>query len=136
MPTSFARHRGFTVIELMLVITVIGITLMRIGIGWAGGGLPMIKKPLDGVLGDFPNPAFGQLDNMAIAFFVLLAILAIAKYAKGFFANIAVLLGIILGAIVAALAGKMSFASVASAPWLDFDAQPRVAPPDVGADER
>ena len=102
------------------IITVIGITLMRIGIGWAGGGLPMVKRPLDGVLGDFPNPAFGALDNMGIALFVLVAILVIAKYAKGFFANIAVLLGIILGAIVAALAGKMSFAGVASAPWLDF----------------
>ena len=34
--------------------------------------------------------------------------------------NIAVLLGIIFGGIIATVAGKMSFASVAAAPWLDF----------------
>ena len=36
---------------------------------------------------------------------------------KGFVANVAVLLGIIAGAILAALLGKMSFAKVAAAPW-------------------
>ena len=102
------------------IITVIGITLMRIGIGWFGGGLPTLKKPVDGVLGDFPNPAFGQLDNMAIALAVLVAILLIAKFAKGFFANVAVLLGIIIGGCIAAAFGKINFAPVANAPWLDF----------------
>src|SRR5690606_29232636 len=37
---------------------------------------------------------------------------------KGFWANIAVLLGIIIGAVVAVLLGKMSFAKVAAAPWV------------------
>jgi uric acid transporter len=99
------------------IITVIGVTLMRIGVGWAGGGFATVKKTVDGVAGDFPNPAFGQLDNVGVALLVLVVILLIAKYARGFFANIAVLLGIIAGAIVATLAGKMSFATVAAAPW-------------------
>ncbi len=102
------------------IITVIGITLMRIGIGWFGGGFATVKKPLDGVMGDFPNPAFGALDNMGIALAVLVAILLIAKFAKGFFANIAVLLGIIFGGVIAVAVGKMNFTSVANAPWFDF----------------
>ena len=102
------------------IITVIGVTLMRIGIGWAGGGLPTLKKAVDGVLGEFPNPGFGHLDNMGIALFVLVVILLIARFASGFFANIAVLLGIVAGGLLAAVLGKMNFAPVAAAPWFDI----------------
>lgn len=102
------------------IILVIGITLMRIGIGWAGGGLPTLTKVVDGQRGAFPNPAFGLLDNMAIAAIVLIAILLIAKYMKGFWSNIAVLLGIVVGGIIAALLGKMNFAPVNNAPWFAF----------------
>ena len=48
---------------------------------------------------------------------MLVLILAITRYGKGFVANVAVLLGIIAGAALAALLGKMSFAKVAAAPW-------------------
>ena len=50
---------------------------------------------------------------------MLAAILVIAKYGRGFFANISVLLGIIAGSAAAAAMGKMSFATVAKAHWLD-----------------
>ena len=100
-----------------ILIVFIGITLMRIGVGWAGGALPTIKKPVDGVLGDFPNPAFGHPENLAIAAIVLVAILLISRYAKGFFANIAVLLGIIVGAVVALALGKVNTGLIANAPW-------------------
>ena len=103
------------------IITVIGVSLMKIGIGWVGGGFATIKKPLEGGgLGDVPNPGFGALDNLAIALAVLVAIVLIAKYARGFLCNIAVLIGIAFGAVVAALLGKMSFANVAAAPWFDI----------------
>jgi len=72
------------------------------------------------VMGDFPNPAFGALDNMGIALAVLVDILLISKFAKGFFANIAVLLGIVFGGLIAVAVGKMNFTSVANAPWFDF----------------
>ena len=38
------------------IILVIGISLMRVGINWAGGGLPTLTKVIDGVPGAFPNP--------------------------------------------------------------------------------
>jgi xanthine permease len=102
------------------IIMVIGISLMRVGINWAGGGLPTLTKTVDGVQGAFPNPAYGQLQGLGIALFVLLVILALIKWGKGFVANISVLLGIIAGAILASALGVMHFDKVASAPWADI----------------
>jgi len=94
------------------IITVIGISLMRVGIGWAMGGPPGMAQ-LDGV----NNPRYAAPDNLALAAFVLLAILAIAHYGRGLVANVAVLLGIVLGCGTAAVLGKMSFAKAGEAAW-------------------
>ncbi|MBI5255478.1 MAG: purine permease [Burkholderiales bacterium] len=93
------------------IIAVIGISLMRVGIGWALGGPAHLAAT---------NPTYGALDNLAIAGFVLAAILLVAKYGRGFVSNISVLLGIVAGCIVAVLLGKMSFDKVARAPWFDL----------------
>ncbi len=128
------------------IITIIGISLMRVGIGWAMGGpaplaqsvdLPKLaamvdsaraaataaSMPLAKLPGPVPmldNPVYGALDNMAVAGFVLLVILLISRYAKGFVANISVLLGIVAGCVVAAGMGKMGFDKVAKASWFDI----------------
>ncbi len=101
------------------IILVIGVSLMRIGINWAGGGLPTLTKVVDGVPGAFPNPGYGQLAGLGIALFVLLVILGLIRFFTGFVANVAVLLGIVVGAILAALLGIMHFERVASAAWFD-----------------
>ena len=101
------------------IILVIGISLMRVGINWAGGGLPTLTRVVDGVPGAFPNPGYGQLQGLAIALFVLIAILALIRWGSGFVANVAVLLGIVAGAILATLLGVMHFEKVASASWID-----------------
>ncbi len=101
------------------IILVIGISLMRVGINWAGGGLPSFGKMVDGQFVQVPNPAYGGLPGLGIALFVLLVILALIKWGKGFLANVAVLLGIVAGAIVAAALGMMHFDKVASAAWFD-----------------
>jgi uric acid transporter len=102
------------------IILVIGISLMRVGINWAGGGLPTLTKVVDGVAGAFPNPGYGQLKGLAIALFVLLVIVALIRWGSGFIANVSVLLGIVAGAVVAALVGVMHFEKVAAAAWLDI----------------
>jgi NCS2 family nucleobase:cation symporter-2 len=99
------------------IILVIGISLMRVGINWAGGGLPTFTKMIDGVPHAFPNPGYGQLQGLGIALFVLLVILGLIKWGSGFVANVAVLLGIVAGAILAAVLGVMHFEKVAAAPW-------------------
>ena len=122
------------------IIAVIGISLMRVGIGWAlGGPAPLAQSPdlaklsamvdaakasgatkLPGPIPMLDNPAYGALDNLAIAAFVLVAILLMVRYSRGFVANIAVLLGIVAGCVLAAGMGKMGFEKVAKAGWFEF----------------
>ena len=132
------------------IIAVIGISLMRIGINWifgnpvgptapsivnpehaawldsvkaaataAGSSLPPVPEKL-ALAPSMPNPKYAQLSHLGIAAIVLASILLIAKYAKGFLANISVLLGIIVGGVVATAAGMMSFEKVAKAHWFDL----------------
>ncbi len=122
------------------IIAVIGITLMRVGIQWVMNGPAFLATRVDpanlqaiaaakaagvaipaglSVVPTVPNPGYAALDNLAIAAFVLLAILLITRFARGFAQNIAVLIGIVLGGIVATAAGKMSFEKVAKAGWFD-----------------
>lgn len=135
------------------IIAVIGISLMRVGVGWALGGpahlaqstdVPKLVAMVDGAkaaaaaaaasaapgasapamkLGPIPlanNPGYGALDNLAIAAFVLVVILLLVKYGKGFIANIAVLLGIVAGCVLATGLGKMGFDKVAKAQAFDL----------------
>ena len=95
------------------IILVIGITLMRVGIGWAAGGLPTLMvdgKPM-------PNPAYGDLTGLAVSAVVLLIILGITKFVSGFINNVAVLVGIVAGCIIAFALGMMHFDKVESAAW-------------------
>lgn len=102
------------------IIMVIGISLMRVGINWAGGGIPTFTKMIDGVPHTFPNPGYGQLQGLGIALFVLVVILALIKWGTGFLANVSVLLGIIAGAILASVLGVMHFDKVGTAGWVDI----------------
>jgi len=102
------------------IILVIGISLMRVGINWAGGGLPTLTRVVDGVPGAFPNPAYGQLQGLGISAFVLLFVLGLIKWGSGFVENVAVLLGIVAGALLASILGVMHFDKVIAAPWADI----------------
>jgi xanthine permease len=86
------------------IITVIGITLLRIGINWAGGGVGAKN--------------FGDPINLALVALVLATILVINKLFTGFIANIAVLLGLIVGFAVAMAVGMVDFAGVRDADWV------------------
>ena len=131
------------------IIAVIGISLMRIGINWifgnpvgptapsivnpehkqwldaataaasaAGSTLPPVPKGL-ALVATTPNPVYANLTGVGIAALVLVVILLIAKYTKGFIANISVLLGIVVGAVVASAMGLMNFDKVGKAAWFD-----------------
>ncbi len=83
----------------------------------AASPAPAIKLP--GPIPQANNPNYAALDNLAIAGFVLVAILLISKLGSGFVANISVLLGIVIGCVVAVGMGKMNFDKVAKAHWFD-----------------
>ena len=82
------------------IILVIGVSLMRVGINWAGGGLPMLTKVIDGQSYSFANPAMASSAAWPSPSFVLLVILLLTKYGKGFVSNVAVLLGIVVGSVL------------------------------------
>src|SRR5947208_3524757 len=85
------------------IIAVIGITLLRVGVAWAGGGVG--------------NTSFGAPEYLAIVAAVLAVILLLNKVARGFVANIAVLIGLALGFAVAMMAGMVNFSGVAESEW-------------------
>ncbi len=132
------------------IILVIGVTLMRIGISWifglplgptapkvvnpehaawlksvgqlagaAGSSVPAVPKGLN-IAPSVNNPLYATPLNITISAIVLISILAVARFAKGFVANIAVLIGIIIGAVIAASMGMMHFEKVAKAGWFEF----------------
>ena len=132
------------------IILVIGISLMRVGINWIfgnpvgptapsivspehaqwlaqvsasagapGSALPAMPKDL-ALVPKLPNPRYADLTGVGIAALVLVSIMLIAKYARGFLANIAVLLGIVTGGVAATALGLMNFDKVASARWFDI----------------
>jgi NCS2 family nucleobase:cation symporter-2 len=118
-PVMSSLVRFFPPVVTGTIITVIGISLMRVGINWAAGGQPTIRQVVDGVTKEVPNPAYGAPENLGIALVVLTVILLITRFAKGFIANIAVLLGLVIGFAVALAVGKVSFTGVAEAKWID-----------------
>ena len=167
------------------IIAIIGISLMRVGVGWAVGGPAFLAQSVDvpklaamvdsaravqagaassavvpravaaavapgaaasavlpglaasapagvkaiaplpplklaGAVPMIDNPNYGALDHLAIAAFVLVVILLLVRFGRGFVANISVLLGIIIGCVVAVAFGKMGFAKVANAHWFEI----------------
>lgn len=99
------------------IILVIGISLMRVGINWAGGGLPTLTRVVEGQTMTFPNPGYGGLEGLGLSLFVLVVILLITRFLRGFLANVAVLLGIVAGCCVAVAMGRMSFEKFHASPW-------------------
>jgi uracil-xanthine permease len=136
------------------IIAIIGISLMRVGVGWALGGpahlaqtvdVPQLATMIDSARASaaaaaaalpagvaapalkLPGPipmldslSYGALDNMAIAAFVLVLILLLVKFTRGFVSNISVLIGMAAGCVVAMAMGKMNFDKVAQAHWFEL----------------
>ncbi|MDE3176423.1 MAG: purine permease, partial [Pseudomonadota bacterium] len=115
-PLMSSLVRLFPAVVTGSIILVIGVSLMKIGVDWAEGPR-MVPKIVDGVMkGVTPNPNRDALDGFALSLLVLIVILAVSRFGRGFVANISVLIGIVVGAGVAAAVGKMSFGAMASAP--------------------
>lgn len=96
------------------VMLVIGLSLMRVGVNWAAGGQPVVHGP-DGPM---PNPAYGEPFALAVAAIVLVSILLLTRFMKGFLGNIAVLIGIGIGFAIAIAFGRVDFGGVADANWV------------------
>ena len=89
------------------IITIIGVSLLPVAVRWAGGGNPAAK--------DFGDPQY-----IGIAFMVLLLVLVCYRMFKGFLSNIAVLLGLFIGTLLAIPLGLTNFSGVSKAGWYRY----------------
>jgi len=92
-----------------LIVLMIGLALVRVGIQYAAGGLPISG-----------TPAYGSLDKWTPALVVVMVTLAVKFFTRGFAAVAAVLIGIVAGYVVALVMGQVSFANMGRAGWFSI----------------
>ncbi len=87
-----------------LIVLMIGLALVKVGIQYAAGGVPMMGKP-----------EFGSLAMWTPALVVVIVTLAIKFFTRGFMSVAAVLIGIIAGYLVAMMMGQVNTGNVGRA---------------------
>jgi NCS2 family nucleobase:cation symporter-2 len=87
-----------------LVVTMIGLALVRVGVQYAAGGVPAIG-----------TPEYGSLRNWTVAGVVILTTLVLKFFARGMLSVSAVLLGLAVGYSVAWAMGMVAFGAVGEA---------------------
>jgi len=87
-----------------LIVTMIGLALVKVGIQYAAGGVPAIG-----------TPEYGSLQNWFVAAVVIVVTLALKFFTRGMMSISAVLLGLIAGYLVALALGMVNFANVGRA---------------------
>ncbi|WP_151733534.1 nucleobase:cation symporter-2 family protein ['Paenibacillus yunnanensis' Narsing Rao et al. 2020] len=86
-------------------------------------GLSLIPVAMNNVAGGEGSSDFGQPRNLLLALITLLVILAVNRLATGFLRSISVLVGLVVGTVIAYFMGIVSFDSVGTASWVSI-AQP------------
>ena len=87
-----------------LIVLMIGLALIRVGIQYAAGGVPLIGKP-----------EYGSFAMWLPAIVVILVTLALKFFARGILSVAAVLAGLVAGYVVAFFMGQVSFGNVGNA---------------------
>lgn len=92
-----------------LVVTMIGLALIKVGIQYAAGGVPAMG-----------TPEFGSLQNWFVAGVVIVATLSFKFYTRGVLSVAAILVGLIVGYVVALFLGMVSFGNIGRAAYFQF----------------
>ena len=87
-----------------LVVTMIGLALVKVGVQYAAGGVPAMN-----------TPEYGSLINWTMAGTVILVTLGLKFFSRGMLSVSAVLLGLVVGYVVALLLGQVNFGNVGNA---------------------
>lgn len=85
-----------------LVVTMIGLALVKVGIQYAAGGVPKVG-----------TPEYGSLLSWSAAILVILVTLGLKFFTKGMLSISAVIIGMIVGYIYALMVGILSFDAIA-----------------------
>ena len=103
--TFIGRFRGILPpLVTGIVVLSIGLALIPIGIKYAAGGAG-------------PVPDFGAWHHLGLAFLVIVVILTVKFMTKGFLSASAILVGLVVGYLVAIPMGMVDFGRVGSADW-------------------
>jgi xanthine permease len=86
------------------VVTIIGLTLIPVAVNNLAGG----QGASD----------FGSSINLLLGFGTLAFIVLMYRFSKGFIRSISILIGLVIGTIIAGLMGKVDFSAVADASYL------------------
>lgn len=86
------------------LITIIGISLIPTAARWLGGGDPAAAD-------------FGSLPNLGLGLATMVIVLLVHVCFRGFIANSSILIGLVGGTVIAAIAGYTDFSAVSTAPW-------------------
>jgi len=87
-----------------LVVTMIGLALVRVGVQYAAGGVPVMG-----------TDQFGNLQSWSVALVVIFVTLGLKFFARGMLSVSAVLLGLAAGYAVAFALGMVSFDAIGTA---------------------
>jgi xanthine permease len=96
-------NRFFPPVVSGTVITLIGLSLFPVAATWAQGGNPGAAD-------------FGSMRNIALAGITLVVILVLNRFLSGFLCSISILLGLLIGTLVAVPLGKTDFGQLSGVP--------------------
>ncbi|WP_434598829.1 nucleobase:cation symporter-2 family protein [Streptomyces sp. A5-4] len=89
------------------VITLIGVSLLPVAFNWSQGG-------------NAKAPDYGSMTNIGMAALTLVIVLALRKLLRGFLQQIAILLGLVAGTLIAIPVGITNFDAIKSADVVGF----------------
>jgi len=92
-----------------VVITVVGLSLIGVAAGLIAGN-------------DQTAPDYAAPSHLALAAAVVVVVVLVTRLARGFLAQLGVLVGLVLGTVAAIPLGLTDFSSVGGAPWLGISA--------------
>lgn len=87
------------------IILIIGVSLMRVAAGWFGGGT---------------GPNFGDPKAIGMGFFTLIVIIAIERFAPEGMRRVSILLGLVVGTLVAVPLGMTDWSHMGEYSWFGF----------------
>ena len=87
-----------------LVVLMIGLALVKVGIQYSAGGVPLIGKP-----------EYGSLQSWSVALVVIFVTLGFKFFTRGMLSVSAILIGLIVGYLVAMALGMVNFGNITRA---------------------
>jgi NCS2 family nucleobase:cation symporter-2 len=92
-----------------LVVAMIGLSLVKVGIQYAAGGVPLAG-----------SPEYGSLESWTLAGIVILVTFGFNFFGRGLWRSAAILIGLAAGYLVALMMGRVDFSPMQGAGWISF----------------